>query len=223
MGTLDYQNADDSRPEERSRLRMKLFGASKADVWNALATEIGGRFQKGNWWDGRDRVVAQAGRWQVVLDTFTMSTGKSSVTYTRLRAPYVNADGFRFVIYRKNLFSGLAKLLGMQDVEVGHPAFDDAFVIKGSDQAKLRGLFANPRLRQLIEAQPNIRLVVRDDEGYFSQTFPAGVDELQFIAVGVIKDIDRLKLLYDLFAETLHTLCHIGSAYEDDPGIVLDR
>ena len=26
-----------------------------------------------------------------------------------------------------------------------------------------------------------------------------------------------------LFAETLHTLCHIGSAYEDDPGIVLER
>jgi hypothetical protein len=37
----------------------------------------------------------------------------------------------------------------------------------------------------------------------------------------VIKDIDRLKLLYELFAETLHTLCAMGSAYEDDPGVTL--
>jgi hypothetical protein len=35
--------------------------------------------------------------------------------------------------------------------------------------------------------------------------------------VGVIKDVDRLKSLFDLFAETLDTLCVIGSAYETPP------
>jgi hypothetical protein len=38
---------------------------------------------------------------------------------------------------------------------------------------------------------------------------------------GVVKDVDRLKLLYELFAETLNHLCHIGSAYEDDPKLAL--
>jgi hypothetical protein len=47
------------------------------------------------------------------------------------------------------------------------------------------------------------------------------VDELRFIVAGVITDIDRLKSLYELFAEALHQLCHIGSAYEDDPQLVL--
>ena len=51
--------------------------------------------------------------------------------------------------------------------------------------------------------------------------FPQQTDELCFTALGVIKDVDRLKRLYDLFAETLHTLCHIGSAYEDDPGVTV--
>jgi hypothetical protein len=31
---------------------------------------------------------------------------------------------------------------------------------------------------------------------------------------GVIKDLDRLKALYELFAETLDGLCRMGSAYE---------
>jgi len=31
---------------------------------------------------------------------------------------------------------------------------------------------------------------------------------------GVIKDVERLKQLFELFAETLDHLCRIGSAYE---------
>jgi hypothetical protein len=34
---------------------------------------------------------------------------------------------------------------------------------------------------------------------------------------GIIKDLHHLRGLYDLFAEILDHLCHIGSAYEDDP------
>jgi hypothetical protein len=37
----------------------------------------------------------------------------------------------------------------------------------------------------------------------------------------VIKDLDRLRALFDLFAEVLHQLCVIGSAYESDPGVRL--
>jgi hypothetical protein len=221
MSTLNYQSGDDAKPEDRKRLRMKLFGPSRADVWNALANEIGARFEKGGFWNGRDRVVADVGPWEVVLDGYTVSNGKTSTTYTRMRAPYVNADGFRFTVYRKSIFTSLGKMLGMHDVEVGYPAFDEEFVIKGNDEFKLRRLFANDRLRALIDAQPSIHFKVKDDEGVFRKIFPDGVDELYFVIVGTIKDIDRLKLLYDLFAETLHTLCHIGSAYEDDPGVTI--
>jgi hypothetical protein len=138
-----------------------------------------------------------------------------------MRAPYVNKDGFRFTIYRKSIFSGLGKALGMQDVEVGYPEFDDAFIIKGNDEAKLRTLFANPRIRQLLEMQPSIHLTVKDDEGWFGTHFPEGVDELYFSTLGTIKDVEQLKSLYYLFAETLNQLCHMGSAYEDDPALEL--
>ncbi len=202
----------------------QLFGPSKEEIWRQLCSEIGAQYVQGGFWKG-DKVQAHHGQWTITLDTYTVSHSDghttNSTTYTRMRAPYVNKDGFRFTIYRKSIFSGLGKLLGMQDVEVGFPDFDEAFVIKGNDEGKLRALFANPRIRQLIEMQPSVHFTVKDDEGWFSTTFPEGVDELYFSVVGVIKDVERLKALYDLFAETLNHLCHIGSAYENDPNLEL--
>ena len=138
-----------------------------------------------------------------------------------MRAPYVNPEGFRFTIYRKGLFSDLGKLLGMQDIEVGDPEFDEAFIIKGNDESRVRELFADPEVRPLIQDQPKIRLEVKDSEGWFGPVFPEDVDELHFQVVGVIKDVERLKALFDLFAAVLDRLCRIGSAYKQEPGVSL--
>ena len=61
----------------------------------------------------------------------------------------------------------------------------------------------------------------RDDEGAFGAYFPKNADELRFLPMGVIKNVDRLKLLFDLFAETLHELCRLGSAADLPPGVKL--
>jgi hypothetical protein len=198
----------------------QIFGSSQEEVWRQLCSEIGAEFVAGGFWRG-NKVQARVKEWTVTLDTYTVSTGDTHITYTRMRAPYVNKDGFRFTIYRKSLFSELGKRLGMQDIEVGDPEFDRDYVIKGNDESKVLALFGNPRIRQLIQAQPSIELQVKDDEGWFSTSFPEGVDELYFQVVGVIKDVERLKSLYELFAETLNHLCHIGSAYENDPHLAL--
>jgi hypothetical protein len=198
----------------------EIFGPNKDEVWRQLSKEISADFIEGGFWRG-SKIEATAKEWTVTLDTYTVSNGKTHITYTRMRAPYLNKDGFRFKVYRKGCFSALGKLLGMQDIEVDYPAFDNEFIIQGNDEKKLRLLFANPTIRQLIEAQPAISLEVKDDEGWFGTHFPEGVDELYFQVVGVIKDVERLKLLYLLFAETLDHLCNIDSAYKDDPRVEL--
>jgi hypothetical protein len=88
-------------------------------------------------------------------------------------------------------------------------------------EVKAVALFSNEKIRRLIQAQPSIHLEVKDDEGWFGVSYPQGVDELLFQVAGVIKDVERLKALYALFAEVLNHLCHIGSAYETDPRIAL--
>lgn len=197
-----------------------IFGPSKEEIWQQLAANIDAEFVDGGFW-GKSLVRAQYKQWTITLDTYTVSTGKSSTTFTRMRAPYVNPDGFQFTIYRAGFFTELGKMLGMQDIEIGHAPFDSDFVCKGNDPAKVIRLFGNPTVRELVQKQPQICLHVKDDEGWFNDTFPEGVDELHFQVVGVIKDVERLKMLYLLFAEVLNMLCHMGSAYENDPGLEL--
>jgi hypothetical protein len=197
-----------------------MFGPSQKEIWRQLSAETQAQFVEGGFLKS-DKVQATHGQWIVTLDKYVVSTGKVTVVYTRMRAPYVNPDGFRFRVYRHGVFSDLGKLFGMQDVEVGQPEFDRDFIIKGNDEGKLRQLFANPKIRELISGQKDLNFSVKDDEGWFGPAFPEGVDELAFLVVGIIKDIERLKHLYELFAETLDELCRIGSAYQSDPGLRL--
>ena len=198
-----------------------LFGPSRKEIWQQLSAEVGGRFHEGDFFTP-SAVQARADDWIITLDTYTVSTGKSSQTYTRLRAPYFNPEGFRFEIYRASLFSELGKGLGMQDIEVGHPRFDEDFVIKGNAPGRVRRFFDNDKIRRLIAAQPKIRLSVKAHEGWLSK-FPAGVDELHFQSTGVIKDLPQLRTLFDLFAEVLQQVCREGEAYEDDVRLHIRR
>ena len=199
---------------------MGFFGPNKEEVWQQLCQEIGAEFVEGGLWKG-SKVQALVGPWTVTLDTHTVSSENSHVTYTRMRAPYINPEGFRFTIYRKGVFSGLGKMLGMQDIEVGDPEFDEAFIIQGNNESRAQNLFGDIRLRALVQAQPAIRLEVKDSEGWFGPKFPENVDELHFLVVGVITDVERLKSLFDLFAAVLEQLCKIGSAYKQEPGVTL--
>ena len=206
-----------------SPLLRELFGTSREDIWRQLAAETGASFVEGGFWKGA-KVEASHGEWVITLEN--VAYGKQ--TATRLRAPYVNPDGFRFRVYRKGIFSELGKMLGMQDVEVGQPDFDRDFVIQGTDEGKLRRLFANARIRELIAAQPQIHFTVKEAPGIFTRDLfaevqPENVNALEFLTGSVIKDKikdkERLRLLFDLFAETLDELCRMGSAYKVAPGI----
>ena len=201
-------------------LLKEIFGPSKEEVWKNLSDEIEADFIDGGFLR-RDKIIAKVKEWVITIDTYTVSNGKTSTIFTRIRAPYINKDGFKFKIHRKGLFSGFGKFFGVQDIEVGFSEFDKDFIIKGNNNEKVSKLFSNSKIRELIQDQKDISLEVKDDEGWFGTEFPQGVDELYFQVYGVIKDLDRLKNLYYLFAEILNQLCIIDSAYEDNPNVTL--
>ena len=196
----------------------QIFGPSKEEAWRALCHQIGAEFVDGGLWNG-DKVVARVNQWTITLDTYTVSHGKSSTTYTRIRAPYVNKDGFRFKIYRSNFFAKIGKMFGMEDIKVGDTLFDEEFIIKGNDRYKVQALFANDRIRGLIRAQQSIHLQVKSTKDFYG-AMSHSVDELYFQVVGVIKNVRRLRSLFELFAEILNTVCHLDTAYVNDQALV---
>jgi len=198
----------------------EIFGPSKREIWEQVAREVDGDFEYGGIFR-KDYLRVQYGEWEITLDTFE-SGGEHSQTYTRMRAPFVNKDGLRFELYNTNVFSPIARFFGTQDIEIKDEAFDKDFIIKGNDEEKIQLLFKDENIKETINYQGKIRFLIKDDEGWFGNTFPDGVDELYFECGWVIKNVDDLKNLFELFACTLERLLAIDSAYETDPEVKLN-
>ena len=192
--------------------KLDPFGKHKREIWQELCEHIPATFFKGKW-NKPDRVEASHGNWMITLDSFSVDSSQ----FTRIRAPYVNRDDFTFRIFRQMGIHKLDKLLGMKDLEVGYPEFDREFIIQGSDQRKLKMMFANPNIRALIRFQPKILFKLRPDMPLFQKKFPKDINEVYFHCGGIVRNLEQLQDLYDLFSLTLDHLCAIGTAYKDDP------
>ncbi len=203
------------------KLLQNIFGESKDVIWAQIAKDIGGDYIDGGFWK-KDVLRYHHNNWELLLDTFTRSTGKTHVTYTRMRVPFLNKDGLRFKIYREGFFSGVGKFFGMQDLQVRDPRFNRNFIIQGNDKTKIEQLLNDYQLKMLFEMVPKVHVEIKKDEGWFGRSYPQGVDVLYFERVGVIKDKETLQLLFRLFSAVLDRLVRIDSAYVDDPKITLE-
>lgn len=199
----------------------ELFGRPKDEVWKQLCAEIGADFVDGGFWKGDKVELRVADAWTITLDVFSVVRGKRRKKYTRLRVPFVSLDDLRFLIYRKGPFTGLGKMLGVQDIEVGDPGFDEAFVIQGNNEAKVRALFANPQIQTFLQDQAEVLFELRDNQGRFWETLPESVDVLHFQARGVLRDVPQLKGLFYLFIEVLRELYLQGTVSRLDTGVKL--
>lgn len=197
-----------------------IFGSSKDEIWSQIAMEIGGDYIEGGFWN-KDVLVYRHGDWELLLDTFRRGSDDNRRTYTRLRAPFINKDGLKFKLYREGFFSPIGKFLGFQDIEIGHPFFDDSFIIKGNHEETIRLLLDDEPLRYLFMNQPDVHIEIKNNEGWFGPSYPEGVNVLYFECRRVMKEKADLYNLFQLFTAILDRLVHIDSAYEDDPRISL--
>jgi hypothetical protein len=193
------------------------FNKHRETLWGELRKQLD---DKGNW--SGEALRVSAGPFTVTLDVHAQVAGRGSEVVTRMRAAYINRDGFRFALKRRSWMSDLTTFLGEQDHEIGDEDFDRDWVIKSNNVAELKRMLARPNARERMSACSAIqRLEVRDDEGWFGPEFPGEVDELYLEAEGRILDAETLGELFSIFAGALTMLTHVGSAYESDPEIEL--
>lgn len=181
---------------------MGVFKSTSKEAWKKLSREIKAKYIEGSFFKGH-RVEYKHNNWKIYLDTYTVSTGKTTITYTRMRAPFINTSNFNFKIYRKGLFSKVGKTLGMQDIVIDNGIFDDEFIVKGNDELMVNKLLQKKEIRELLSLQPKLILEVKDNEGKFGPKYNDNENVLSFMVTGVIKDIDVLKNLFELFSKLL--------------------
>lgn len=149
-------------------------------AWAAVATRLDGTFApaSGRWWRSKTaRVEATIGTASVLMDHYTVSHGNSSTTYSRTRV--ATSSSKRLTSCRASVFSGIGKALGMQDLLVGDPVYDDRFIIKSDDEAWARRVLNEPLRKEHLDA-PRLMLYVKD----------GWVETLQ---VGFDFDVDNLE------------------------------
>jgi len=191
----------------------KLFGPYKDEVWQQLAHEFGGDFLEGEFWN-KDIVHVHVDEWEIVLDTFTRKSGKHKKTYTRIMAPFINGDNLYFKIYRSGFFTGVAKYFGMQDIHINDDDFDKEFILKGNDEFKINWIFDNPTMKNHLSHTQHVHVEIKNNEGLFwKNDYSDGIDELYFEKRGVIKDLDELRHLFQLFALILDKITELDSGY----------
>ena len=189
---------------------MKKIFKKKHVAWNKISNEIGAEYKKGSFF--KSDVLEFNHRESIItLDYYTVSTGNSAITYTRMRSPLTNENSFYFNIYRENIFSSIRKKFGMEDIIIEDKFFDDKFIIQSNDKDKIKFILKDDKLKKLIHSQPKISFKIKDNKGWFSRYFPKGEDELYFECPMVIKDEKLLKNLFEMFSRFLDLLIQIDS------------
>jgi len=191
-----------------------VFGPSKDEIWSQIAAEYNGQFRDGGFMR-KDEVHIIIDDWEILLDHFKRKRGKSSVSYTRIRAPFTNLDNLYFKVYRKGFFSGIAKYFGMQDIHINNEEFDNQFILKGNDEFKLTWIFDSTEVKRHLFEIDKIVLEIKDNNGKFWSTgFEEGIDELYFEQSGILKDINQLRSIFELFAAVLSEITELDSGYQ---------
>lgn len=177
-----------------------LFDKKRKEAWIEFAEEVNGEYSKASFFK-TERIKILKENYMVMLDLYAVSTGKSVIYYTRLKAVYHQSSDFKFKIYKKGIFGSLGKKLGMQDIDTGNGEFDEDFIIKGNDEFNIIQLFSNVKIRDLLYKIPKFTLEIKDNKG---------AKELCLMMPQIIEERDKLRNAFQLFCTVLDDLGNMG-------------
>ena len=120
-----------------------VYGANWAHKRDAqlqeVARKLGGRLQPGSLVSFPELRFPHLGRTVTFKHT---GGGENESPKTHLAIPWPN-NRLRCEIFPEGPLSGLRKLIGMQDIEIGFPHFDRQFIITGNDEAAIKALLTS--------------------------------------------------------------------------------
>ena len=145
-----------------------IFAAKKQmdamnEAWRLAAERLGFEFARGSW-SGGPTLTGRLDGSPAEIRSYTKSSGKNSTRYTRYTLGFPPI-GVGLRLTRQSGVGLLFKVLGTQDIEIGDPTFDEAFIVQAADPQAARAVLTpgtTMMLNRLIAVHPEI--VVTDDE-----------------------------------------------------------
>ncbi len=131
-------------------------------AWQSAAETLGFSFEAGSMRSG-PTISGTVGDRPAGVHIYTKNSGKRSNRYTRYTVEFP-AIGVGLQLLRQAGIGQFLKILGTQDIVIGDPTFDEAFIVKSTDPQAVRAVLTPGRtmaLNQLLAVHPEV--VVGDD------------------------------------------------------------
>jgi hypothetical protein len=112
-----------------------------------VAQRLGGTLTPGSFWQ-QPKITYEYKSYASSIEYYSTG-GKNPTLYTRLFFHFQRPIPIKAHVYPERFFSRVGKFLGGQDIQIGDSLFDGKFMIKGSDQARVKD-FLSPEVRQAI-------------------------------------------------------------------------
>ena len=172
--------------------------------------------------NGKDhRVISPLGPWKVALDVLTWYT-PSIHTKTCMKLPFFNTTNLQFSVQKNDLAAKFKALFGKKPIPTGSADFDKKYAITGSDPERIRQIFSDPAIQQLIGLQPRIEFEISKHQSPedFTGKLPAGVSMLCYYELALkIKDVERLKNLFALLKAVFTRMQSLGLVGDGVPDV----
>lgn len=83
---------------------------------------------------------------------------------TAFSAPVHSTSAFRFHLHEEGFLDEIGKVFGMEDVQVGYPEIDKAFIVKTNQPEKLKALLADEGLQAFLLKHKDCQLELKREE-----------------------------------------------------------
>ena len=180
-------------------------------AWREVAARLGGRLEEGKR-PSKDRAYFEHGPWWSRLDTYTVSDGTASVTYTRVRG-YVRGHRELSVRVRsRGLFDRLLSGLGFGSPLPVARELLESYVVKGKPAPRVPSLFAGSELVEALLAVPRVQLEVKRASRRSRKRYGEDTGVVVCQSYGVVTDVARLAGMVEVMRLTLEALRRVGEA-----------
>ncbi len=144
--------------------------------------------------------------------------GKSKTEGTSASLHYTPKEHFAFVIRTEKGIHQIGKAVGkLQDIQLGDQQFDHKYLIQGTDDGKVRNLFSDMKLRDLI-LQNNLtelHLHSSGDDLPAEHKIPPGKHSVVYSHDQRLDKFDQLEAMFDILTSVVHRIGAIPALAPD--------
>ncbi|WP_026463040.1 hypothetical protein [Adhaeribacter aquaticus] len=176
----------------------EISGHNEDDVWSQIEADLS---QQEDLLQYRAVIHQQNKTIHLDIDIDLGGGFEGGYATTIFSAPFTNRSGFRFAVHEESFFDDLGKMLGMQDISIGYPHFDDKLIIKTNDESRVRTLFTDDNIREVLLSLSDFTFEIVLPENTGDET--SDDSRLELIIEEGITDPVRLRQLYRIFFSTL--------------------